>query len=152
MSFWTAERVETLKAHFAAGLSAEQIYRAMHAPSRCSVGGKLYRLGLQRGRTPTGISPSTIARAPRRKTVQRARLTPPPAPKPAPARAPAPAHPNPCGLLELTNETCRFPIAPEGEPYVACGALEADVSKGVPYCTAHMRLCYRRPGERQEAA
>lgn len=55
--------------------------------------------------------------------------------------------PNKCSLLELTNETCRFPI---GDPLAAdfffCGQPEADLSNKVPYCRAHARaaVSYRQ--------
>ncbi len=41
-------------------------------------------------------------------------------------------------LIELTNETCRFPCGDVGTPeFFFCGALEADCSGGKPYCRLH---------------
>ena|ERR1700723_916577 len=48
--------------------------------------------------------------------------------------------PNKCSLMELTNETCRWPV---NDPWTAefffCGSPEADLLKRVPYCRAHAR-------------
>ncbi len=52
--------------------------------------------------------------------------------------------PNKCSLLELTNETCRWPM---GDPmeitFFFCGQPEADLSNRVPYCRAHAWAAYR---------
>ena len=46
-------------------------------------------------------------------------------------------------LLELTNNTCRWPHGQPGtERFFFCGALEADLEKGIPYCARHMRRAY----------
>lgn len=46
-------------------------------------------------------------------------------------------------LVELTNETCRFPIGnPVNKGFGYCGALEADFAAGRPYCPAHHARCF----------
>lgn len=46
-------------------------------------------------------------------------------------------------LVELTNETCRFPIGnPVNKSFGYCGALEADFAAGRPYCPAHHARCF----------
>jgi GcrA cell cycle regulator len=57
--------------------------------------------------------------------------------------APPPRTQTACGLLELTNETCRWPYEPAGlgDPRY-CGEPGADLSARAPYCAAHMRLAY----------
>ena len=44
-------------------------------------------------------------------------------------------------LLELTNESCRWPMGRRGK-YLFCGVAEADVLCGIPYCARHMRRAY----------
>ncbi len=48
-----------------------------------------------------------------------------------------------CGLLDLTNKTCRWPCEPAGpgDPRY-CGEPGADLSARAPYCAAHMRIAY----------
>jgi len=57
--------------------------------------------------------------------------------------APPPPAQTGCGILELTNETCRWPHEPGGlgDPRY-CGEPGADLSARAPYCAAHMRLAY----------
>ncbi len=158
MTFWTPERVDQLKALFAEDLTAGQIHREMGAPTRCAVLGKLHRLGLKRDdsravrivRMRQGIASAGSRREARSTPFSKPRAVAAPPIAPAPPPTPAPA--KPCGLLELTNETCRWVVSGEGEPFLFCGALEADISNKVPYCPAHHRIAYRRPGEREEAA
>lgn len=144
MTFWTDERVEELKALFEHGVTAGQIKREMQAPSRNAVLGKLHRLGLHRDVTERGEQTRKgIASAGPRKPRQprpRAAAVSAPAPSPAaPPRAPAPAQP--CSLLKLTNESCRWPIS-DAPPHTFCGAREADFRSGVPYCCWHTRMAY----------
>jgi GcrA cell cycle regulator len=47
----------------------------------------------------------------------------------------------PIPLLELTNKSCRWPLQ-RGGTYLFCGALEADLEGGIPYCARHMRRAY----------
>lgn len=51
-----------------------------------------------------------------------------------------------CGLLDLKNESCRYPVADES-PHIFCGVPEADLTNHMPYCRAHDALCYRPHGE-----
>jgi len=49
--------------------------------------------------------------------------------------------PHKCSLLELTNESCRFPVGdPLTSDFFFCGQPEADLLKQVPYCRAHSRV------------
>ena len=52
-----------------------------------------------------------------------------------------------CGLLKLSNERCRWPITEDGPPFTFCGSPSADLGEGQPYCAAHARMAYRKPGE-----
>jgi len=48
----------------------------------------------------------------------------------------------PIPLIDLTNTTCRWPIGTN--PILFCGAPEADLANGVPYCPYHSRIAYSR--------
>jgi hypothetical protein len=46
-------------------------------------------------------------------------------------------------LLELTNITCRWPHGRPGtDRFFFCGAPEADLERGIPYCARHMQRAY----------
>ena len=74
-----------------------------------------------------------------RKRMHLVRKPPPPdapdAPPPRPKCEPIP-------LIDLTNETCRWPVS--DNPILFCGAPEADLADGVPYCPYHSRIAYAR--------
>lgn len=44
-------------------------------------------------------------------------------------------------LLELTNDCCRWPFGRAGK-FFFCGAVGADLDRGVPYCPRHMRRAH----------
>jgi GcrA cell cycle regulator len=149
MTFWTDERVLELRAHFAAGLTGTQIMTIMGAVSRNAIIGKLSRLGLHRDLGWVARKARAPRTASRKVSGSRSAPMPEDAPVPSPA-PPAPiAVPDPCPLLELDNWRCRYPISPEDEPYVFCGAREADLWRGVPYCRKHSRIAYDRRGDRK---
>lgn len=151
MSFWTDERVETLKRLWEAGHSAGSIAAELGHESRNAIIGKLHRLGLARGEKIVG----RIVAARRRQTVRttpfrpKTVLAPSIAPTaPQPAAEPAGAHS--CDLLGLTNRSCRWPVT-DRPPHMFCGEPEADFPN-VPYCRFHtMRAC-RRTGEPEAEA
>lgn len=140
MSFdWSDKAVTELKRLFDEGLSMSQIAAAIGAPSRNSVIGKLHRNGMFRGK------PKPVPRPPRvqRKGVHTAKAWKPRKPTPAPEPAAPPlgeisAVPQPCTLMELTNETCRWPIG-EGADMLFCGS-PSDMHNGRPYCQFHTRM------------
>jgi GcrA cell cycle regulator len=153
---WSAAAVARLKQLWAAGCSASQIARALsdgsRGPSRSAVLGKAHRLDLGghapvRRQAAPKVSPSNLSReeqARRRRARALARALgwrhsePRPA---APPRSEAPpAESRPCGLLELTGDTCRWPI---GEPgtvgFCFCGAPPLHKQ---PYCAHHERVAH----------
>jgi GcrA cell cycle regulator len=72
----------------------------------------------------------------------------PPTAEYVPQRAPEP--PWPCSLFELTDFSCRWPIGDVGTPeFYFCGAHEADVYRGRPYCREHARLAFHGFGRRE---
>ena len=47
----------------------------------------------------------------------------------------------PIPLLELSNKSCRWPYQ-RGRTYLFCGAPEADLEGGMPYCPRHARRAF----------
>ena len=149
---WTDERVERLKAGFAAKLSCREI-AADIGISRNAVIGKLSRLNLTRGKsvkaqrpagkdTATGRRPRSVPRL-----QYRMLLNVYAGPQPA-AEEPIPSE-HCCSLLELSEQRCRWPISSPGlADFCFCGNTPVE---GLPYCPGHTRLAYR-PGSRQRVA
>jgi GcrA cell cycle regulator len=111
---WTAERVETLKLLWAGGATAQAIAAQLGGVSRSAIMGKVFRLRLERAGS---------------------------APKPASATRPRDEPGK--SLLQLTKQSCRWPIGEPGAPdFHFCGAPGADLERGMPYCADHARLAY----------
>ena len=157
---WTDERVEMLKKLWADGLSASQIAAELGGITRNAVIGKVHRLGLS-GRAK---SPSSAAPRPRKPRVHSHMLR---VSRPSIRGNTALAHAYeldvepepelldnviPLGqrrtLLELTEETCRWPIGDPGQPdFFFCGG---QTITGLPYCAYHSRVAYQAPHMRRE--
>ena len=150
---WTDERVELLKKLWSDGLSASQIAAELGGITRNAVIGKVHRLGLAgRAKSPGTAAPRT----------RKARATSPmlrisrPAVRGNTALAqlyeteldPQPDLADnviPLGqrrtLLELTEETCRWPIGDPGTPeFFFCGG---QTITSLPYCAHHSRIAYQ---------
>jgi GcrA cell cycle regulator len=156
---WTEERVESLKRLWGEGLSASQIAAELGSITRNAVIGKVHRLGLS-GRAK---SPSSAAPRPRKARAHShmMRVT-----RPSMRGNTALAHafdfepesePElidniiPLGqrrsILELTEETCRWPIGdPGSSDFFFCGGQAVT---GAPYCTYHSRVAYQPAGDRR---
>ena len=156
---WTDERVELLKKLWSDGLSASQIAAELGGITRNAVIGKVHRLGL------SGRAKSASTAAPRqRKARASAHMM-------RMARASirgntALAHAYefeteaapelieniiPIGqrrtLLELTEQTCRWPIGdPGSSDFFFCGG---NTIAGLPYCAFHSRLAYQPAADRR---
>jgi GcrA cell cycle regulator len=158
---WPDKRVTMLMELYAAGESASKIANALNtafgtAYSRNAVIGKAHRLGLLPRRE-----------AHRVKTIREGK---PHEPRPArsgmsfvfgrlPWRPPQPSqlppppqatgdgdYPYRCGLHDLTNETCRWPVGNPGTPdFFFCGEPSANLAARFPYCGRHERLAWDRP-------
>jgi GcrA cell cycle regulator len=144
---WTAERVELLKIHFAAGLSCREIADDIGV-SRNAVIGKLSRLNLTREKAGDARRPArtdAAANQPRPRSVPRLQYRLLQA-----AANDEPIHnAHRCSLLDLSDERCRWPIStPGAADFCFCGNPPI---KGLPYCAGHTRLAYR-PGLRQRVA
>ena len=150
---WTAERVELLKSHFAAGLSCREIANDIGV-SRNAVIGKLSRLNLTREKNGESRRTARKDKAKEKRPGSVPRLQ-----YQMLRRLYAEAQPaadneiihseHRCSLLELSEEKCRWPISTPGEKdFCFCGNRPL---KGLPYCAGHTRLAYR-PGFRQRVA
>jgi GcrA cell cycle regulator len=156
---WTDERVEMLKKLWADGLSASQIAAELGGITRNAVIGKVHRLGLS-GRAK---SASSSAPRPRKARAHSHMLR---VPRSSIRGNTALAHAYdydidpqpefidniiPIGqrrtLLELTEETCRWPIGDPGSAdFFFCGG---QTITGLPYCGYHSRVAYQPAADRR---
>jgi GcrA cell cycle regulator len=139
---WTAERVGLLTQLWANGETAAAIGARLGGLSRSAVLGKVFRLRLNGGDaaatvpvdTPAPIVGAEIAAPARRRRRTKYKKKLPPAPV---------AERQHKTVFELTNKTCRWPHGrPATGRFFFCGALEADLERGIPYCPQHMRRAY----------
>jgi GcrA cell cycle regulator len=135
---WPAERVEMLRTLWAEGATAVAIAARLGGVSRSAVLGKVFRLRLDatvaaenKSSAKATDSDADRMQAPVRRRRRQARLPQTP-PKPTTQHK---------TLFELTNETCRWPHGSAGR-FFFCGAPEADLLRGRPYCDRHMRRAY----------
>jgi len=157
---WTEPRVDLLKKLWADGLSASQIAAELGGITRNAVIGKVHRLGLSgRAKSPASTTPRP------RKARAHAQMLRVPRHTMRGNTALAPAYelevdsePEvidniiPIGqrrsLLELTEETCRWPIGdPGGADFFFCGGKSIT---GLPYCSYHSRVAYQPAHSRRD--
>jgi GcrA cell cycle regulator len=143
---WTAARIKLLRTLWAKGETAAAIGARLGGLSRSAVLEKIYRLRLhtelapldapaKKRKQPTNAPAAgeELARR-RRRTIYKKRT--PELPAPTSAR-------HYKGIFELTNVTCRWPHGrPGGGRFFFCGAPEADLERGIPYCARHMQRAY----------
>jgi GcrA cell cycle regulator len=154
---WTDERVELLKKLWSDGLSASQIAAELGGITRNAVIGKVHRLGLSgRAKSPSSTAPrqrkarapSHMMRMPRTNIRGNTALA---------YELEAEAEPEmidnviPIGqrrtILELTEETCRWPIGDPGSTeFFFCGG---NTVTGLPYCSHHSRVAYQPVADRR---
>ncbi len=129
---WTDEKVSLLKKLWTEGKTAVAIAQRLGV-SRSAVLGRIFRLRLTRPAQkpdPAEGSPPVHRRTGRRFGVESQDLT----------------IKRGKSLLELTNESCRWPIGdPAKESFHFCGEPGADLAQGVPYCERHRQRAYTRP-------
>jgi GcrA cell cycle regulator len=156
---WTDDRVEQLKKLWESGLSASQIAAELGNITRNAVIGKVHRLGLSgRAKSPSSAAPrQRKVRAPQHMM----RIS-----RPMSRGNTALAHafeveaePDPVAfdnvvpmgqrrtLLELTEETCHWPIGDPGSTeFFFCGGKALG---GLPYCSHHSRVAYQPASDRR---
>lgn len=163
MSFWDETRVEKLKKLWSEGLSASQIAgRFGEECTRNMIISKVHRLRLA-PRATTTRSKALAGRNAAAKQRARARAERAKVQAGAPKRASAVVFevdpfkpvvelkPTPAverkSLLKLENSDCRYPYGGEnGEPWSFCARPKVT---GLPYCEAHVKLCYAPPAPKK---
>jgi GcrA cell cycle regulator len=131
---WTDKKLLLLKKLWTEGKTAVAIAQRLGV-SKSAVLGKVFRLRLERPAQkpePTAAcSPMMRRKGPRFE-----------------AEAQDLATRRGKSLLELTNESCRWPIGdPAKKSFHFCGEPGADLAQGVPYCERHRQRAYTRPGQ-----
>jgi GcrA cell cycle regulator len=156
---WTDERVELLKRLWADGLSARQIAAELGGWSRSAIIGKVHRLGLS-GRAkppcstaprprkarahPMRVAPSAIAW--RHRSLAQAFVEYEVEAEPELVDNIIPIGQR-CNLLELTRETCRWPVGDPGSAdFFFCGG---QTMTALPYCSHHSRIAYQPSADRR---
>jgi GcrA cell cycle regulator len=156
---WTDERVELLKKLWADGLSASQIAAELGGITRNAVIGKVHRLGLAgRAKSPSSSSPrprkarphSPMMRVPRASMRGNTALAhafeyeTEPEPELVDNVIPIGQRRS---LLELTEDTCRWPIGDPGSAeFFFCGGQAVT---SLPYCAYHSRVAYQPANDRR---
>ena len=122
-SGWNDESLVMLRGLWAAGATAQSIADRLGGISRSAVLGKIFRLRRGAAEVPparrrsrkVAVAQDAAAAAPRRGK----------------------------SLLELSNDTCRWPHGEPGTPrFFFCGAPGADLENGRPYCARHARRAF----------
>lgn len=146
---WTEDNLRLLREMCEQGKSFGEISRTL-GTTRSAVIGKAFRLGIKKAilprskdtpRPPPKAKPSKITLP-----VQFARPRPPEPKSPEPPRPePPPEVIEPevmpeqgVSIIELDNETCRWPI----EDFRYCGVREANLAQKRPYCEKHHGMAW----------
>ncbi|MEJ2116586.1 MAG: GcrA family cell cycle regulator [Alphaproteobacteria bacterium] len=141
---WTEDRIATLKRLWAKGYSASQIAVRLGGVTRNAVIGKANRLRLA---SRKGEYPRRNSRVRQRQTrpvppwkISRA-VSKPVTPADLASASPVPPTPLKLALLDLTENTCRWPIGdPQDENFHFCGC---QTSGDGPYCEHHARMAFQ---------
>jgi GcrA cell cycle regulator len=154
---WTEDRIATLKRLWAEGWSASQIAVRLGGVTRNAVIGKAHRLRLasRRGENQRKTSQARQPRSRQRQTppahtwMRKCVVSKPVAPAepatvtplnltPAPPVPPAPLK---LALLDLRENTCRWPIGdPQDANFVFCGCQTSGIG---PYCDYHTQIAHQ---------
>ena len=114
---WTTDKIKQLKKLWTKGKSTVEIAKEL-GMSKNSVIGKAHRLELEARPSPIKKKEEVIkpAKTVKKKTVEK------------------------CRLMDLKNNTCRWPIGdPENEDFHFCGK---QTTTGKPYCPEHCKMAY----------
>ena len=155
---WTEEVTDRLKVLWDEGHSASEIaavifHETQRLFTRNAVLGRVHRLGLA-GRRKEPLNSRQRAKSqpqpqPQHKTVVRrcgfgfALREFPVDPPDNPREEPVAKHN--CSLMQLTKNTCRWPVRGEGVETVFCGSQSVT---GSPYCVSHCGLAYTTPRQK----
>ncbi len=149
---WTDERIAILRQMWAEGATAPAIAKRLGGLSRSAVLGKIYRLRLGADVRAVAMKEQAPAEAlqkpaalERRRPEHDSALPPPPKPQPKGSS------PRGKTLLELRNDSCRWPNGdPAKRNFFFCGAPGADLEGGRPYCAHHARRAYTSVADADE--
>lgn len=142
---WTDDRIAILKALWADGASATVIAKRLGGLSRSAVLGKIYRLRLcGGGPAAAAVKQQVVAEGSSEPAaLERRRPERDCAPSPFIKPQPESLRQRAKSLLELTNDSCRWPHGDPGtRRFFFCGAPGADLEGGRPYCAHHARRAY----------
>jgi GcrA cell cycle regulator len=140
---WSPERIAELTKLWNDGLATSEIGKRLGI-SKNAVVGKAHRLHLSARPSPIRrvMMRSALPRPPRPIAEPRAVAAPAEARSPSPVAAATPAPAQPERVVELSNQTCKWPIGhPNEAGFHFCGE-RAIVGK--PYCQAHTSIAYVR--------
>lgn len=143
---WTQQATNRLGELVDRGLSASRIACALAAEgyiglTRCSISGKVWRMGKKLTGGPGGGSHR--GRKARSRPFQPSALEVEPIPMVPVADSEIPLGQRRT-LIELTNVTCRFPIGETTDPdFFYCGHPSADLTKGRAYCAVHHNRAFQ---------
>jgi GcrA cell cycle regulator len=167
---WTEERMDMLKKLWSEGFSASQIANELGGVTRNAVIGKVHRLGLS-GRAK---APMTQSQRPKKPATARQPSASPAARSHSPLSSvgntalkadnlPAirpqidlrpkiyslsePPLVENAGILELSEQTCKWPVGDPGDHSFHFCARRSD--SGIPYCAYHARVAYQPASERR---
>lgn len=153
---WSEEVIETAKRLRAEGFSSSQIAKAIGAPSRNAVVGKMHRLNV-----PMLPKPSKPARPPKAPRVSASkRVKPMKAPVLSVVAPQSPVLPgaNPKTLAELERapfySCCRWPVGDDpgpgnGDRQLFCADAVEEAS---PYCPAHSKRAWAKTRSKEQKA
>ena len=144
---WTDDRIDLLKSHWEAGMTASQIAEALGGVSRNAVIGKAHRLGLEARPSPVKVTEAAAAVieavvALAEGAIEGVTALAAPAPAKRPARPPVKSvKPAKTTLLDLSEKVCKWPIGHPGETdFHFCGK---PAQASFPYCTEHCAIAYQ---------
>jgi len=166
---WTEDRMDLLKKLWSEGFSASQIANELGGVTRNAVIGKVHRLGLSgRAKVPSSQSQrpkKQVSRQPATGSSQRQQPshqssgntalktdTLPALKQQVELRLKIYSLSEPplienAGILELTEQTCKWPVGdPSDHSFHFC-ARRSD--SGIPYCAYHARIAYQPASERR---
>ncbi len=139
---WTREQIDLLRQLWNEGLTAAAIAARLGGLSRSAVLGKVHRLRLRTDKAAAASAAKAKFAAERCAETAPARRRHGGKRGKHPQAAPAAVRQHKT-LFELTNKTCRWPHGQPGtKNFFFCGAAEADLEQGIPYCTQHMQRAY----------
>jgi GcrA cell cycle regulator len=133
---WRDDEIALLKRLWADGETAASIAEKLGGVSRSAVLGKIFRLRLGPNAGKGQAGAATKASQRHQPARRRGVAPPPPVAKGRYSKT----------LFDLTNRCCRWPFKRPGtDKYFFCGAEEADLENGIPYCARHMKRAYLVP-------